>query len=250
MLNWWQGVRPLSLAKYGLVIRLSTIQSLLDNLLEFVAMKIYQSLAIIVLLFVSAPIASAQILNGSFEDFSGFTEIALDTELGFAGVGNGGTSTPWVFGMEGGILDGNTTNGNAAAWLSPRSGTDAVVSQTFSFANSGSFSLTWDSFTADSQFSRILSEYRYNVDLSAVGGAAIFNSDFEELRDGVATSHSVPFNVTSGQYTLTFTGLQGDLTGDTFIDNVSVVPEPGSSLLTMLAGLGLFIRRRRNTSES
>jgi len=160
------------------------------------------------------------------------------------GVDNLGSATSWTFGLNAGISVGATTDGGAAAWLSPSFGTDAVVSQTFSLTNAGSFSLSWDSFSADPLFSPVGAVFSYNVDLTEVGGASIFNSNFVELSDGLATSHSVPLNASSGQYNLTFTGAS---TGDTFIDNVTVVavPEPGSSLLTILAGLGLFTRRRR-----
>ena len=144
---------------------------------------------------------------------------------------------------------GQTTDGIAAAWLSPGTlGADAVISQTFSLFNTGTFSLRWDSFAEEGQFN---TQYLYNVDLSAVGGVSIFNADFSENAfDGLATSNTVPFNATGGPYTLTFTGLGVQLgavsAGDTFIDNVTVaVPEPGSALIATLAGLGLFFRRRR-----
>ena len=218
-------------------------------------MNIYHALTLFAFLFVGSPLASAQISNGSFEDFTGFTDTAISTELGGAGVDNLGTATSWIFGQGAGIAEGQTTDGIAAAWLSPNTlGGDAVVSQTFSLSNTGTFSLRWDSFAGQVG---VESVHRYNVDLSAVGGASIFNADFEEIIffDELATSNSVPFNATGGLYSLTFTGLGltgleytgiGVSAGDIFIDNVTVaVPEPGSALIATLAGLGLLFRRRR-----
>jgi hypothetical protein len=217
---------------------------------EYVTMNLYHALPLFALLFAGAPLASAQISNGSFEDFTGFTDIALSTELGGTGVDNLGSATSWIFGQDAGIADGQTTDGIAAAWLSPGTlGADAVVSQTFSLSNTGTFSLRWDSFAEEGQSETL---YRYNVDLSAVGGASIFNADFSKNAfDGLATFNSVPFNASGGLYSLTFTGLGVPQlgvasAGDTFIDNVTVaIPEPGSAVIASLVGLGLFFRRRR-----
>jgi len=214
-------------------------------------MNIYHSLTFLVLLFFSIPMASAQISNGSFEDFIGFTDIAFSTEIGDIGVDNVGGASSWNFGPDAGIGVGNTTDGDAAAWLGTRSiGLDAVISQVFLIANTGSYSLGWDSFAENPFFSETINSY--NVDVSEVGGASVFNSDFtENALDGLATSHSVPFTATGGAfYTLTFTGLGvspalADSVGDVFIDNVSVVPEPGSALVTTLAALLLIRHRRR-----
>ena len=223
-------------------------------------MNMYRSLTLIAFLFVNTPLASAQIANGSFENFTGFTDIALDTELGLTGVDNLGTASSWTFGQGAGIAVGPTTDGNAAAWLNPTtSDGDAVISQIFSIANTGSRSLRWDSFAEGGLFDpSILPDQAgpitgYNVDLSVVGGASLFNADFfEDPFDGLATSHSVPFNAAVGLYQLTFTGLAFPpgialSTSDTFIDNVTAeaVPEPGSTLIAMAAGLGLLLRRRR-----
>ena len=221
-------------------------------------MKILCSLTLIALLFVSAPLASAQISNGSFENFTGVTDGVLSTELGDTGVDNLATASSWNFGQRAGIAVGPTTDGNAAAWLFPSTPDgDAVISQIFSIANSGSFSLGWESFARVGQFEnfpqvdQVAPFNGYNVDLSEVGGVSLFNADFSENPfDGLPTSHSVPFNATAGLYNLTFTGIgfpQGTalLSSDTFIDNVTVVPEPGSPLIAMLAGLQLLVRRRR-----
>ena len=43
----------------------------ISNSMEYVPMKILCSLILIVLLLVSVPLASAQIFNGSFENFTG-----------------------------------------------------------------------------------------------------------------------------------------------------------------------------------
>ena len=151
--------------------------------------------------------------------------------------------------MNAGISIGATTDGGVAAWLGPSFSQDAVFSQTFSLANTGSYSLQWDSFSSltsiNAPFVTGDTVYNYNVDLSAVGGNSIFNSNFGEVFDGLATSHSVPLNATSGQYTLTFTGIQPISGSAGFIDNVRVVPEPGTRLLAMLGGFGLLLRRRR-----
>jgi len=209
-------------------------------------MNIYHALTLLAFLFAGAPLASAQISNGSFEDFTGFTDIALSTELGGTGVDNLGSATSWIFGQDAGIAD-------AAAWLSPSTlDGDAVISQIFSIANTGSYSLRWESFAEGGLFDPSVQLDQagpiagYNVDLS------LLNADFfEDPFDNLATSHSVPFNAAAGLYQLTFTGIgfpQGTAlsTSDTFIDNVAVaVPEPGSALLATLAGLGLFLHRRR-----
>ena len=187
-------------------------------------------LALFALFFSSVPLASAQISNGSFENFTGFTDIALCTELGPTGVDNVGSATSWNFGQDAGIAEGLTTDGNVAAWLSPGllGVEDAVVSQTFLLTNTGSYSLCWDSFAAHPDFFPD-ALYRYNVDLSEVGGVSIYSNDFsEDAFDGLHTPHSVQFNATGGLHTLTFTGLGVlQLPGDTFIDNVMLVaPEP------------------------
>ena len=222
-------------------------------------MNIYHALTLLAFLFAGAPLASAQISNGSFEDFTGFTDIALSTELGGTGVDNLGSATSWIFGQDAGIAVGPTTDGNAAAWLSPTTlDGDAVISQIFSIANTGSYSLRWDSFAEGGLFDPSVQLDQagpiagYNVDLSVVGGVSLLNADFfEDPFDNLATSHSVPFNAAAGLYQLTYTGIgfpQGTAlsTSDTFIDNVTVaVPEPGSVLLATLAGLGLFLHRRR-----
>ena len=200
-------------------------------------MNMYRSLPLIALLFVSTPLASAQISNGSFEDFTGFTDGVLSTDLGFIGVDNLGTASSWSFGQDAGIAaGGETTDGNAAAWLiSSTPGGDAVVSQTFSIASTGIYFLRWDSFAEGGLFDpsapgdQAAPFTGHNVDLSAVGGVSLFNADFfENAFDGLPTSHSVPFNATAGGlYNLTFTGIgfsQGTalLANDTFIDNVTV----------------------------
>ena len=181
------------------------------------------------------------------------------SELGDFGVDNLGTASSWTFGQNAGIAVGPTTDGNAAAWLNPTtSDGDAVISQIFSIANTGSHSLRWDSFAEGGLFDpSVLPDQAgpiagYNVDLSAVGGVSLFNANFsEDPFDGLATSYSVPFNAAAGLYQLTFTGpgFQGTAlsNSDTFIDNVTVeaVPEPGSTLIAMAAGLGLLRRRRR-----
>ena len=187
-------------------------------------------LALFALFFSSVPLASAQISNGSFENFTGFTDIALCTELGPTGVDNVGSATSWNFGQDAGIAEGLTTDGNVAAWLSPGllGVEDAVVSQTFLLTNTGSYSLCWDSFAACPDFFPD-ALYCYNVDLSEVGGVSIYSNDFsEDAFDGLPTAHSVQFNATGGLHTLTFTGLGVlQLSGDTFIDNVTLVaPEP------------------------
>ena len=191
-------------------------------------------LALFALFFSSVPLASAQISNGSFENFTGFTDIALCTELGPTGVDNVGSATSWNFGQDAGIAEGLTTDGNVAAWLSPGllGVEDAVVSQTFLLTNTGSYSLCWDSFAAHPDFFPD-ALYRYKVDLSEVGGVSIYSNDFsEDAFDGLPTAHSVQFNATGGLHTLTFTGLGvpqllAASAGDTFIDNVTlVVPEP------------------------
>ena len=222
-------------------------------------MNMYRSLTLIALLFASAPLASAQIANGSFESFTGNTDGVLLSELGDIGVDNLGTASSWVFGQGAGIAVGPTTDGNAAAWLSPTTlDGNAVISQIFSIENAGNYSLRWNSFAEGGLFNpSILPDQAepvagYNVDLSVVGGDSLLNSDFlENPFDDLATSHSVSFNAAAGLYQLTFTGLgvpPGTFlsSSDTFIDNVAVaVPEPGSVLMAMAAGLGLVLRRRR-----
>ena len=231
-------------------------------------MKICLSLTLITLMFVSVPLASAQISNGSFENLTGnigggfglTTPITPFTELGEIVTENLGTASSWDFGRDASIVVGQTTDGNAAAWLRPNTlDGDAVISQIFSIGNTGSYSLRWDSF-ANLGFARTgfavdqvaETPSRYNVDLSEAGGASLFNADFSEsLFDGLPTSHSVPFSATAGLYTLTFTGLGGPQgtalsARSTFIDNVRVVPEPGSALIAIAAGLGFLARRRRS----
>jgi len=214
-------------------------------------MNMFRSLTLFAFLFVITPSASAQVFNGSFESFTGFTDIAIPTELGDVGVDNVGTASSWLFGQDAGIAVGTTTDGIAAAWLSPGFlGSDAVVSNTFILDGTGSFSLQWDSFADLGQFERLS---RYNVNLVSADGGSIFNNDFlEDSFDGLATSHSVQFDAPSGFYGLIFTGLGSQAgaaysAGDIFIDNVSVtgVPEPGSNLLAILAGVGYLLRRRR-----
>ena len=228
----------------------------------YVRMNMYHSLTLIAFLSVSAPLASAQILNGSFEDGAGFFDASLSTELGTFAVDNLATASSWLFGVNAGLaVGGPAPDGDSAAWLSVGFGGNVgpFVSQSFFLGNTGSLTLGWDSFAREEQFSTQFGTlYRYNVDLSVAGGVSLFNDDFEENRfDGLATSHSVLLNATSGFYTLTFTGLdlpEGvfGLPGDTFIDNVTVapesvtvVPEPGSALLAVLAGFGLVLHRRR-----
>lgn len=219
-------------------------------------MNTYHSFTFFALLFVGGPLASAQISNGSFESFTGNTDGVFLTELGEVGVNNLGTASSWNFGQNAGIAVGPTTDGIAAAWLSPTTlDGDAVISQIFSIANTGSYSLRWDSFAEGGLFDPSVQPDQagpingYSVDLSLVGGDSLFNANFlEEPFDGLPTSHSVPFNAAAGRYNLTFTGQgfpQGTAlsTSDTFIDNVRVVPEPSSVLIAMAAGLGLFLRR-------
>ena len=107
-------------------------------------MKICLSLTLITLMFVSVPLASAQISNGSFENLTGnigggfglTTPITPFTELGEIVTENLGTASSWDFGRDASIVVGQTTDGNAAAWLRPNTlDGDAVISQIFSIGN-------------------------------------------------------------------------------------------------------------------
>ncbi len=197
------------------------------------------------------------VLNGSFEDHTAFLDIAYLSELDVAdgtlsAVDNVGTASNWVFGSDAGLLGGNTTDGEIAAWLNPNSGksSDASIYQDI-FLNVGNYNqLSWSSFASPGEFETI---HQYNVQVVNLSTSDVIYDQtfFENAFDGLATSHITGLNVANfGTHRLSFTALPApsDLAasaGDIFIDNVVVVPEPSASLLVLLAGVVAGARRRR-----
>ncbi|MFC4993808.1 PEP-CTERM sorting domain-containing protein [Rubritalea tangerina] len=137
------------------------------------------------------------------------------------------------------------------------SSTNSVFSITFDAGTSHVFTLNGFNFVGDTNNDT----YQYRVDLVQVGGATVYTSttplwttDTSAVQEG-APSVDVNFTGVAGaSYRLDLTRLNDD-TGDAgsrvdiAIDNLSfsstAVPEPSTSLLLGMAGLGLLVRRKR-----
>lgn len=121
-----------------------------------------------------------------------------------------------------------------------------ALSQVFSVASGGSYSLSW----LDNTALNILPGFQtapYAVAIRDAASALVFSSNLDSYHaDGAWGSRAFVQALAAGSYTLTFTSLNSANRTDTLIDRVSLVPttasipEPSAAWLLGLGLLALF----------
>ena len=118
-------------------------------------------------------------------------------------------------------------------------GNSSSLSQAFTIGSPGIYVLTWfDSteFNGPGQFSP------YSVAVTGSVGNTVASANFEANALGLRlwAPRSIQFALVPDTYTLRFDGHAGVFAERSLIDNVSIVPEPSSLALVLVAGLMIF----------
>jgi hypothetical protein len=181
------------------------------------------------------------ILNGSFESpaiAANSYQHATPTSWSW------GSSAGWIF--SGSVFDPN----EGSYWPSPQNGLQFVdignvssftLFQSFTVADQGEYQLAW----YDNAHSHgLTSPYSVSVFDSSLQPVASVNLD--AAHGGVWQNRTLPLNLASGNYRLTFMARGVTRGYDTLLDNISItaVPEPSIWVLVAL-GTGAFALRKR-----
>lgn len=192
--------------------------------------------------FVALP-AHAQnlLLNGSFESPSIPANSVLQT-----------TPDSWLGGNQPTIINGDYSPGiplpqDGQQYVSlghyPSEPQAGSLSQVFTISSPGTYVLNWYDST-EFNFPNF-SPYSVTVTDSLANTVASANLDADAHTLRLWTQRSIAMTLAPDTYTLRFQGLVAASGEGSLIDNVSLVPEPSTVLLAVIALLGFRLRTRK-----
>jgi hypothetical protein len=172
---------------------------------------------------------------------------------------------PWMFSNQAGIAISSPTAFQTAADVSGQFGfiqvntfpgaspVGGLIAQSITFSSPGSFSLSYLEAGRIPDGAGAFGDVNYRVTITPVGGG----TDVLNVVD--STSSGEPFTTTNyefgvpvaGQYALSFLALSsasGHADDTTFIDNITIIPEPSIISLLMVAVALFFFSRRSRTA--
>lgn len=164
----------------------------------------------------------------------GFTDLSGSPAVGGTGSWLGYEGTVWAENVPGGWV----TSSAGVATVTPYSGNELSFYQEFLSLAAGSYTFTIDAsaITADGGPLAFVKEFDGGYGWIGFAGT-------DPLVNG--STATINFTVTAGNIYQVGTSTTGATSGSYSLSNPSLIPEPATIGLLGIAGLGLFITRRR-----